>query len=51
MNGDQVRTWNAGKNIPESSAVRRYNQFSWMEKKTEKLLSQDEQPFWKNHEG
>ena len=51
MNGDQVRTWNVGENIQNSSDCQQIQlKFPWKEKKIEKVLSQDEQPMWKNHE-
>ena len=51
MNGDQVRTWDVGENIQDSSDWQQIQlEFTWKEKKIEKVLSWDEQPLWKNHE-
>ena len=51
MNGDQVRTWNVGENIQDSNDCQQTQlKFPWKEKKIEKVLSQDEQLLWKNHE-
>ena len=47
MNGDQVRTWNVGENIQNSSDCQQIQlKFPWKENKIEKVLSQDEQPLW-----
>jgi len=51
MNGDWVRTGDVGGNIQDSSDWQQIQlKFPWKEKKIDKVLSQDEQPFWKNHE-
>ena len=50
MNGDYVRTWDVGENIQDSSDWQQIQlEFTWKEKKIEKVLSQNE-PLWKNHE-
>ena len=51
MNGDQARTWNVQENTQDSSDCQQIRlKFPWKEKEIEKVLSQDEQPLWKNHE-
>jgi len=40
-----------GENIQDSSEWQQIElEFTWKEREIEKVLSQDEQPFWKNHE-